>query len=217
MIPLDEARRLWRENASGITSLSNLASLEKGRGREYDSIDVRVKDLTNLERIRKEVGSWGTSTFAIVDQIKRIQEAFLVLEVILAVLGGIAMLVAALGIANVLIISVMERREVIGIMKAIGGTDRDVRRIFLVEAGLIGLSGGTLGLLSGWILTRFATVFINRYFQSKEILDAPDLFAFPPWLLCGSILFAVGLSLLSGFFPANRAARIDPVEALRQG
>lgn len=217
VVPLDEARRLWKENASGMASLSGLTSLEEGRGREYDSIDVRVADLVSLERVREEVRSWGAATFAIVDQMKRIQEAFLVLEVVLGVLGGIAMLVASLGIANVLIISVMERRQVIGIMKAIGGTDRDVRRIFLAEAGLIGFSGGVMGLLAGWTLTRIATVFIDRYFQSHEILNPPDLFAYPLWLVAGAIGFAVGLSLLSGVIPANRASRVDPVQALRQG
>ena len=217
VVPLEEARELWKENASGMTSLSGLTSLEEGRGREYDSIDVRVADLMSLERVREEVRSWGAATFAIVDQMKRIQEAFLVLEVVLGVLGGIAMLVASLGIANVLIISVMERRQVIGIMKAIGGTDRDVRRIFLAEAGLIGFSGGVMGLLAGWTLTRIATVFIDRYFQSHDILNAPNLFAYPLWLVAGAIGFAVGLSLLSGVIPANRATRVDPVEALRQG
>jgi putative ABC transport system permease protein len=190
-------------------------SQEQARGREFESVDVRVKDLLSLENIRKEVESWGLTTFAIVDEMKRIQEAFMILEVILSVLGAIALVVASLGIGNVLVMSVLERRRVIGIMKAIGGTDGDVRRIFLVEASLIGLLGGLLGLLAGWALTRAASVMISSYFARNGFLDAPELFAYPWWLLAGAIAFAVLFSLVSGVLPANRAARIDPVEALR--
>ena len=180
-------------------------------------MDVRVEDLLSLENVRKEVESWGLTTFAIADEMKRIQEAFMILEVILSVLGTISLVVASLGIANVLVMSVMERRKVIGIMKAIGATDADVRRIFLVEASLIGLLGGVLGLLAGWGLTRIASILIVRYFARNGIFEVPELFAYPGWLLAGAIAFAVLFSLLSGVLPANRAARVDPVEALRQG
>lgn len=217
VIPLDEARPLWKQSLSGRSALTAVISQEQGRGREFDSVDVRVKDLVSLENVRKEVESWGLTTFAIADEMKRIQEAFMILEVILSVLGTIALVVASLGIANVLVMSVLERRKVIGIMKAIGGTDADVRRIFLVEASLAGLLGGLLGLLAGWGLTRIASVFIVRYFARNGILEVPELFAYPVWLLAGAVAFAVLFSLLSGVLPANRAARVDPVEALRQG
>lgn len=217
VIPLDEARPLWEQSLSGRSALTAVISQKQGRGREFDSVDVRVKDLLSLENVRKEVESWGLTTFAIADEMKRIQEAFMILEVILSVLGMIALVVASLGIANVLVMSVLERRKVIGIMKAIGGTDADVRRIFLVEASLTGLLGGLLGLLAGWGLTRIASIFIIRYFARNGILEVPELFAYPVWLLAGAVLFAVLFSLLSGVLPANRAARVDPVEALRQG
>ena len=217
VIPLEEARPLWKQSLSGRSALSAAISQEQGRGREFDSVDVRVEDLLSLENVRKEVESWGLTTFAIADEMKRIQEAFMILEVILSVLGTIALVVASLGIANVLVMSVMERRKVIGIMKAIGATDAAVRRIFLVEASLIGLLGGVLGLLAGWGLTRIASVLIVRYFARNGIFEVPELFAYPGWLLAGAIAFAVLFSLLSGVLPANRAARVDPVEALRQG
>ena len=217
VIPLDEARPLWEQSLSGRSALTAVISQKQGRGREFDSVDVRVKDLLSLENVRKEVESWGLTTFAIADEMKRIQEAFMILEVILSVLGTIALVVASLGIANVLVMSVLERRKVIGIMKAIGGTDADVRRIFLVEASLTGLLGGLLGLLAGWGLTRIASIFIVRYFARNGIFEVPELFAYPVWLLAGAVLFAVLFSLLSGVLPANRAARVDPVEALRQG
>lgn len=217
VIPLNEARVLWQSSVSSMASLSSIISSEQGRGREYEGIDVRVKDIADLDRVRKEVESWGSYTFAIVDELERIKRAFLILEAILSVLGTIALVVASLGIANVLIMSVMERTQVIGIMKAIGGTDRDVRRVFLLEAGCIGLLGGVLGLLAGWTLTRVAHLIIARQFHQQNVPEVPDLFAFPLWLVLGALAFSILFSLFSGLLPARRAARLDPVQALRTG
>lgn len=215
VIPLEEARRFWESSLSSVSSLSSIISVEEGRGREFDAIDVRVREIGDLDRVRRQVESWGAYTFAIVDEMDRIKRAFLILEAVLSVLGAIALVVASLGIANVLVMSVVERTQLIGIMKAIGGTDENVRRIFLVEASLIGLLGGALGVVGGWGLTRVGHFFIVRYFEQQNLIDVPDLFAFPFWLLSGAVVFAVLFSILSGVLPARRAARLDPVRALR--
>lgn len=217
VIPLNEALELWRSSVTSVASLSSMISAEEGRGREFQAIDVRVREIADLDTVREEVESWGASTFAVVDQMDRIRRAFLILEAILSVLGMIALVVASLGIANVLVMSVMERTQVIGIMKAIGGTDQDVRRIFLVEAGCIGLLGGTLGVMAGWCLTRVGHFVMAHYFQRQGIPDVPDLFAFPVWLILGAVGFSVLFSVASGLWPARRAARLDPVRALRTG
>lgn len=217
IIPLNEARELWRSSVSSVASLSSMISVEEGRGREFQAIDVRVREVADLDPVRKEIESWGAFTFAIIDEMGRIRRAFLILETILSVLGLIALVVASLGIANVLVMSVMERTQVIGIMKAVGGTDRDVRRIFLVEAGCIGLLGGVLGVVAGWSLTRAGHLVITRYFERQGMLEVPDVFAFPAWLILGAISFSVLFSVVSGWWPARRAARLDPVRALRTG
>ncbi len=216
VIPLREALRLWQSSVSGMTSLSRLLSSEEGEGQEFSGIDVRVREITDLGKVREEIESWGAQTFAIADEMGRIRRAFLILETVLSVLGLIALVVASLGISNVLVMSVLERTQVIGIMKAIGGSDQDVRRIFLLEAGCIGFVGGILGVTSGWALTRVAHLFISDYFQRQNILEAPDLFAFPLWLTAGAVSFSVLFSLVSGLLPAQRAARLDPVKALRR-
>ena len=215
VIPLDLARTLWRENPASAASLTNLRGGLESREREYSVIDVRVKDSSRLEKVRKAVESWGTSTFSLVDEMDKVQQAFLIFETILSALGTIALVVASLGIANVLIMSVLERTQVIGTMKAIGGTDGDIRRIFIFEAGLIGLAGGLLGLLAGWLLTRVAQAIIAHYFMKHNIAEVPDLFAYPAWLVFGVVGFALAFSIISGVVPANRAARIDPVKALK--
>jgi putative ABC transport system permease protein len=215
VMALDKAQQIWRESVSSA-SLSNIIATEQGRNRDFEAIDVQVQGVGELENVRKEVESWGAATFSISDEIGRLKEAFLILETILSVLGMIALVVASLGIANVLIMSVVERTQVIGIMKAIGGRNRDVRRIFLVEAGLIGLIGGMLGIAGGWALTRLGHFFLARHFLNQGLAEVPDLFAYPLWLIAGALVFSLLFSIASGLLPANRAARVDPIQALRR-
>ncbi|RPI25651.1 MAG: ABC transporter permease [Acidobacteria bacterium] len=215
VIPLDLARELWRKNPASAASLTALRGGLESREREYPLIDVRVSDSSQLEEVRKTVESWGASTFSLVDEMDKVKQAFLILETIFSVLGTIALVVASLGIANVLIMSVLERMQMIGTMKAIGGTDGDIRRIFLFEAGLIGVVGGLAGLAAGWLLTRVAHRIIAHFFLKNGITEIPDLFAYPAWLILGVIGFALVFSMIAGLLPANRAARIDPVKALK--
>jgi putative ABC transport system permease protein len=215
VIALDKALQIWKESVSSA-SLSNIIASEQGRARDYEAIDVQVRGVGELEKVREEVESWGAATFSISDEIGRLKEAFLILETILSVLGMIALVVASLGIANVLIMSVVERTQVIGIMKAIGGRNSDVRRIFLLEAGLIGLTGGILGIAGGWALTRLGQFFLARHFMNQGLAEVPDLFAYPFWLTAGALVFALLFSIASGLLPANRAARVDPIRALRR-
>jgi putative ABC transport system permease protein len=215
VMSVDKAQQIWKESVSSA-SLSNIIATEQGRNRDYEAIDVQVQGVQDLEKVRKEIESWGAATFSISDEIGRLKEAFLILETILSVLGMIALVVASLGIANVLIMSVVERTQVIGIMKAIGGRNSDVRRIFLVEAGLIGLTGGILGIAGGWALTRLGHFFLARHFLNQGLAEVPDLFAYPLWLIAGALVFSLLFSIASGLLPANRAARVDPIQALRR-
>jgi putative ABC transport system permease protein len=113
-----------------------------------------------------------------------------------------------------MVMSILERTREIGIMKAIGGSDGDVRRIFMVEAGMIGLMGGFLGLLLGWAVGRVINFGANYYLRSQGANEA-NLFLIPWWLVGGGLLFALLVSLVAGHFPASRAAHIDPIRALR--
>jgi len=110
--------------------------------------------------------------------------------------------------------SILERTREIGVMKAIGGSDADVRKIFLIEASAIGVLGGVVGVALGWVIGRIANFAANIYIEGQGG-SAGDLFSMPLWLIGGAIGFSVLLSLLAGSYPARRAARIDPIQALR--
>ena len=138
------------------------------------------------------------------------------MDVLLASVGTVALVVAGLGIINTLLISVLERYQEIGICKAIGASDGDLVVLFLTEAGIIGLLGGVGGLLLGRVVSWLLEMGVNAYARSQGLTAHLDLFAFPLWLLAATVLFAVVISVLAGVYPALRAARVDPIQALRR-
>ena len=113
-----------------------------------------------------------------------------------------------------MVMSILERYREIGIMKAVGATDGDVQRIFLFESGAIGLLGGSIGLGLGWAVSMVINQVIN-ILMARQGAPRMDYFNFPWWLCLGAIAFSILVSLLAGVYPTRRAARVDPVVALR--
>lgn len=136
------------------------------------------------------------------------------MDMFLFAVGMIAITVSALGIINTMVMSVLERYKEIGIMKAVGASDRDVRRIFLFESATIGFAGGIFGLLLGWIVSIVINQVAN-HFTARQGVPSMDYFSFPWWLCLGAIVFAIAISLGAGVYPTMRAASVDPVVALR--
>jgi putative ABC transport system permease protein len=122
--------------------------------------------------------------------------------------------VACIGIINTLVMAILERRREIGIMKAIGASDGDLRGLFFAEAGAMGILGGVFGTLLGWVIGRAINIGTNIYFRSIGI-PPQKILTVPWWLVAAAILLALVVSLVSGLYPAARAAKLDPVQALR--
>jgi putative ABC transport system permease protein len=115
---------------------------------------------------------------------------------------------------NVMLISVFERTRDIGIMKSVGARRRDVLHLFMIEAGFIGVAGGVLGILLGWLIAEI-TNHIMFAFVIKGQMAYQRLYEIPPWLAGGAVALAILVSVLAGVYPARRAATLDPVAALR--
>jgi putative ABC transport system permease protein len=195
---------------------SSVWDLLGGGGKQgtYGSIYVRVRRMADMQPAREQIEKMGLHVFSFADQIKEVRKGFLILDSVLGAIGTIALIVAALGIANTMVMSILERTREIGIMKAIGGSEGEIKMIFFVEAATIGAIGAVLGLILGWGVTRVANLVANaRILPQGE--SAVNLFSFPTWLILGAIGFSILISLLAGMYPAIRAANIDPVEALR--
>ena len=156
----------------------------------------------------------GFNAVSLNDALTGAKRAFIILDIVLSLVGSIALAVSSLGIVNTMVMSILERTREIGIMKAIGGSDGDIRRIFLVEAAVIGGMGGAAGVVLGWVVGRAINVGANLYIQSQGG-PTGNLFSLPLWLVAGAIAFAFVVSLIAGTYPAACAARLDPVQALR--
>jgi putative ABC transport system permease protein len=137
------------------------------------------------------------------------------MDLVLTAVGSVALTVAGLGIINTMLMAVLERYREIGTFKALGATDGDIRTLFLVEAILVGLVGALAGLALGRLVSWAIEIAVNSIARAKGVEDMPIAFSFPFWLLGGAVLFAIFTSIIAGLLPASRAARVDPVRALR--
>lgn len=210
IVPIKTAEKIPRTN---FTSIWNFFSKKKNKG-DYNSLYVRVDDIEDLKFVKEKIIAMGLNVVSVGDQLKEIRRVFMIMDAILGAIGTIALIIASLGIINTMIMSILERTREIGIMKAIGGSEWDIRKIFFVEASAIGLIGAVFGLIFGWIVSRVANYVVNVSLM-PDGEEAVNLFYFPLWLILGAIGFSLIVSLMAGLYPANRAARINPVEALR--
>jgi putative ABC transport system permease protein len=180
----------------------------------YSSISVRVKNPAQVQTVEDAVKKMGFTTFSILDASRSLQQVFRVLFAFLGIFGSLALTVASIGIVNTLVMAILERRREIGIMKAIGASDGEVKKLFFAEAGAMGILGGVIGVALGWAIGQVINFGVNIYLKSQSV--PPEHFwAVPVWLVAFAIVFAFIVSLVSGLYPASRAARLDPVQALR--
>jgi putative ABC transport system permease protein len=180
----------------------------------YMAMTVRVRSPKDVPQVEDAIKQMGFATFSLLDATKSLRLVFTVFDLFLGLFGSLALTVASLGIINTLVMAILERRREIGILKALGATDRDVRSLFFAEAGAMGLFGGFFGVALGWLigsaLTWGTTIYLRR-----QNLPGVKISYIPWWLALGAIAFAIIVSLVAGLYPAARAARLNPVDALR--
>ena len=180
----------------------------------YSTVSVRVKNPKNVEAVEQAIKKLGFNTFSILDATRSLRQFFAVLDLFLGIFGSLALAVASIGIVNTLVMAILERRREIGIMKAIGASDSDVKKLFFAEAGAMGLLGGVVGVALGWAIGHVINLGTNIYLK-RQALPPESFWSVPWWLVAAAIVFAFIVSLVSGLYPAARAARLDPVQALR--
>jgi len=181
----------------------------------FDTVAIRAADVSQAHaltaRLKKE-GFQVQSLEIIVEVANRIVTA---ITVMLSMIGGVALLVASIGIANTMVMAIYERTREIGILKALGASRREIRQMFMIESGFIGLIGGVIGLLLGTALGIVLNLGIAWYMQRREMPLRGDFFTVTFGLAAGAILFAAFIGVVAGLLPAQRAANLDPLAALR--
>lgn len=181
----------------------------------YDSLTVKAASLNDAAQIVTVLDERGFRVESLKTTLDSINKAMAILQTMLGSIGGLALFVAAIGIANTMVFAVYERTREIGILKAIGASPGQIRILFVAEAALIGLLGGVMGTIVGWLLGLGLNEGILAYLHWWDIPLRGTFFVVTGWLVALALTFATVVGLLAGLYPAARAARLDPLEALK--
>jgi putative ABC transport system permease protein len=198
-------------------------------GDNFDQIDVKISEgadskqvandidtlLTKLHKVKQDEKDFTLITPEFTQQIT--SQITGLMQVLIGGIAGISLIVGAIGISNMMFTSVLERTREIGILKALGATNRHILTLFLMEAGIIGIVGGIIGILFGYVLGEGVLV-IRQVLVARAGLStgmAMPYVLLTPQLVFGTLIFSLAVGVLAGYFPARRASKLQPVEALR--
>ena len=185
----------------------------------YSQVVVKVQDVEKVLDISDQITEMGFQAYTMLSFVQGINNFYVILQFIFGGVGAIALLVAAIGIANTMAMSILERTREIGLMKAVGATNRDVLGIFLGEAAGIGFIGGLGGVIIGWLAGQGINVIALVYLANQAGQQGgppPSVAVYTPvWLPLFALIFSTIIGMISGFYPALRAATMIPVLALK--
>lgn len=185
----------------------------------YENVIVKVNDVNKVLEVTEQISEMGFNAYTPQSTVQGISNFYLIIQVIFGGVGAVSLLVAAIGIANTMTMAILERTREIGLMKAIGATNNNVLSIFLGEAAGIGFIGGVGGISLGWLAGLAINAVATPILASQAAQwggTPPDSAVFTPvWLPGFAVLFATLIGLISGLYPALRAATLVPVVALK--
>lgn len=181
----------------------------------YDMLVVRAVDQNVVPTVLDTAEALGIRAQSLGAFLTIANRVLAIMQALLGSVGALALLVAALGVANTMMMAIYERTKEIGVLKALGARSREVRRMFTADAILLGFIGGVVGLILGTLLGRLVDWIGHLYLANEGVTGIGPMSIVPVWLAIGSLIFAAFIGVVGGFYPAARAARLDPVEALK--
>jgi ABC-type antimicrobial peptide transport system permease subunit len=187
----------------------------------YERIKITVDNIKNVTKVQDKIEELGFQTSSLAMYLEPMQQTSNMLQMVLGGIGAIAMLVSAINIANTMIMSIYERTKEIGIMKVLGCIIRDIKKLFLFEAGMIGLIGGVIGIIisyiGSWAINKFGEPLFKALLSSNYMynMENAKFSVIPIWLPLLAAGFAMLVGILSGYYPANRATKISAIEAMK--
>ena len=178
----------------------------------YNSAQVYVDDVDNVTKVQKELADMGFQVQSQIDWLESSKQQSDMVQAVLGGIGAVSLFVAAIGIANTMMMSIYERTKEIGVMKVLGCDMGNIRNMFLIESGFIGFMGGVLGIG----LSYGVSLLINKFVGAQALTGmAGDLSRVPPWLSLAAVAFAIFVGMVAGFMPAMRAMKLSPLAAIR--
>jgi putative ABC transport system permease protein len=181
----------------------------------YDAVAIRAEDVSRADALTQQLRKDGYQVQSLEFLVTAANRVVTVVTMMFTLIGSVALLVATIGIANTMVMAIYERTREIGILMAMGASRREIRQMFMLEAGFIGLLGGVFGLLFGWLLGLGLNQAIEIYFRYRDQPLHGNFFVVTPMLALVAVTFATFIGLVAGVLPAQRAAKLDPLEALR--
>ena len=203
VFPSDENAVYVNQNSLGDIKIDRFAQAK-----------VKVKAESDLSSVRDTILTQGFLVSSLSDTVDQANKIFSIVQLVLMSFGVIALIVSAIGMFNTMTIALLERTEEIGIMKSIGASDLDISLLFILEATLMGFLGGLGGVVLG-VLGGKAVNFLINFLATRFGGQSVNLFVSPTWFVLFIISFGAFVGLLTGFVPARRASRVDPLDALR--
>lgn len=180
----------------------------------YANFKVQATDRDKVISVKDNIASLGYDSSAPLETLRQLDQVFAVVQIVLGILGLIALIISSIGMFNTMTIALLERTKEIGIMKALGADKLDVWKLFLSEATIIGFCGGVSGVVLGMSLTTIANLILNvlaRFYGGQQA----NIFYSPLWFIAAIIIFSTFVGGVTGFYPARRAAALNPLKALR--
>lgn len=177
----------------------------------YSQLVVNVDKMEHVKEVTKSISDMGYEAYNDAEWIESQQKQIGMIQAVLGGIGAVSLFVAAIGIANTMMMSIYERTKEIGIMKVLGCDLKNIGAMFLMEAGFIGLIGGGIGMLFSYGISAL----VNYLAKMSGEVDAASISYIPPWLIVLAIIFAILVGMLAGFFPARRAMKLSPLAAMR--
>ena len=205
------ATRTRHDNKDGKDIVTTESEIDRNG---YNSIWVNVPNKNDIDRIEKEIRVFGVGAVSGAQAVSEQEKIFNIIGAVLGGIGAIALLVAAIGVINTMVMATLERTREIGIMRALGATKRTVKRLFTVEAAILGFFGGVFGVALSFLFAKLANGPLNSMLEDQGF-SARDVVKVPAGLGLLVIAVTTGIGVLAGRLPARRAANLDPVEALR--
>jgi len=205
-----QLKRVYKKNA-----IPGQPTNKKGKPYNYfvyDTIYVYVDDMENVLDVQNKITEMGYQAYSNMQWLEQAQDQTDMIQAVLGGIGAVSMFVAAISIANTMMMSIYERTKEIGVLKVLGCSLGSIRNMFLIEAGFIGFMGGTAGLVLSYGISKIVNQFLGAALMGGQ---SGDISRIPPWLSGMAVVFAIVIGMLAGLFPAIRAMKLSPLAAIR--
>ena len=210
--PLETVKKMVKEKEKAEGAKSEPS---KGRNKGYEHVMVKVEDMKNVQTVQDSIKDMGFQAYSLNDWLEETKKTASIMQAVLGGIGAVSLLVAAIGITNTMVMSIYERTKEIGVMKVIGASLKDIKRLFLFESAIIGLLGGIIGVVFSEILSLLINKFGGTLLDFLGTGEGTKISIIPLWLILAAMAFSTLIGILSGYYPAKRAMNLSALEAIK--